>query len=417
MMTVTVSSGGERLYVYGLFGGVLSAAGLPIYIFAPKFFADTYGVSLSTLGVVLLALRLIDVVQDPLLGWLSARLGDTRKFWISIAGAIMALSMVGLFAIQAPIAPTAWFAICLVLLFSAFSFLSISFYALGVAKASDLQGGHTRLAGWREAGALLGVCLAAMLPTLLGGVTGTPFSAFAIVFALAVLLAVIALMPEWRDTVQSEKPTSFSTILSDKTASRLLLLALINAAPVAVSSTLFLFFVESRLEAPGWEGPLLVLFFLAAAISAPIWASFARRFGERRVLLVAMTLSIATFLCVLALGAGDTTYFAVICIVSGATIGADMTLLPALFARRMEKISPNAATGFGLWSTVSKFTLALAAVILLPILDYVGFASGAPSNTTTALLVLSLLYALVPCILKLISIVLLLAIPLEEQAK
>jgi hypothetical protein len=53
------------------FAAMLAAAGLPIYIHAPKFYVDEYGVSLAALGVALFALRLIDVVQDPALGWLA----------------------------------------------------------------------------------------------------------------------------------------------------------------------------------------------------------------------------------------------------------------------------------------------------------------------------------------------------------
>jgi GPH family glycoside/pentoside/hexuronide:cation symporter len=181
-----------------------------------------------------------------------------------------------------------------------------------------------------------------------------------------------------------------------------------------VSSTLFLFFVESRLGAPGWEGPLLVLFFLSAAFSAPVWSRLAQRYGARNTLLAAMVLSIVAFLFVLTLGEGEILPFALICVVTGATIGADLTLLPALFARRMADIAPNAGTGFGLWSLVQKLTLAFAAVLLLPILEASGFVSGATGNSTDALRTLTYLYALVPCLLKLIAIALLLATPMKE---
>ncbi|MDA9991352.1 sugar:cation symporter, partial [Paracoccaceae bacterium] len=50
---------------------MLGVVGLPIYIHAPKFFVDTYEVSLSTLGLSLFFLRLLDFVQDPLLGKLA----------------------------------------------------------------------------------------------------------------------------------------------------------------------------------------------------------------------------------------------------------------------------------------------------------------------------------------------------------
>lgn len=404
----------DRLGAYALFGGVLSAAGLPIYLYAPKYYADTYGISLATLGAVLFGLRLFDVVQDPFLGWVSERLGRARAGAIAFGAVILAAAMIGLFAIPPAFAPIWWFAATLTGLFSAFSFLNINFYAQGVQKAGEIDGGHVRLAAWRESGSLLGVCIAAVLPTVIAPVVGHPFAVFAGVFVAAVCLAVLAMQSEWRAATHPIPPTPMRDIVGDRVARRLLILALVNATPLAVSSTLFLFFVESRLQAPGWEGTLLVLFFLAAAASAPLWGALSHRFGAKPVLLSAMVTSIAAFLLVLTLGPGDTVLFAIICLVTGATIGADLTLMPALFARRMAEISPNAGQGFGLWSLVTKFTLAFAAVILLPVLQAAGFQSGATDNSAMALTTLTLLYALVPCALKLFAIALLITTPLKE---
>lgn len=412
-MAVVLTSGGDRLGAYALFGAVLSGAGLPIYIYAPKYYADTFGVSLTTLAVILFALRLFDVVQDPVLGWVSERLGRFRGVSVLFAGVVMAASMVGLFATVPPVTPAVWFAVTLVGLFTAFSFLTINFYAQGITKADGIRGGHTRIAAWRETGALLGVCIAAVLPTALVGLVAAPYAIFAAVFAGVTIIALAMMWPEWTGSTRAE-PTPIKEIVSDPIARRLLLLALVNATPVAVSSTLFLFFVESRLAAPGWEGLLLVLFFLCAAISSPLWARLADKIGEKSTLLTAMVLAIVSYGFVMVLGAGDLWYFAVICVFSGATIGADLTLLPALFARRMAVISPNGAQGFGLWSLVSKFTLAFAAVILLPTLSIFGFQSGAETNSETALFALTILYALVPCALKLVAIGLLLTTPLED---
>jgi GPH family glycoside/pentoside/hexuronide:cation symporter len=195
-------------------------------------------------------------------------------------------------------------------------------------------------------------------------------------------------------------------VLADPVARRLLLTALLNAAPVAVTSTLFLFFVESLLQAPGAEGPLLLLFFLSAAVASPVWSRLAERHGARPMLLVGMALSIATFGFALTLGPGDTWAFAAICVASGAALGADMTLLPALFARRMAQVAPGAASGFGLWSFVSKLALALAAATLLPALDRAGFVPGT-ENDANALQALLLAYAGLPCLLKIAAILLL----------
>ena len=404
----------HRLSAYAMFAALLASAGLPIYIHAPKFYVDEYGVSLAALGAVLFGLRLLDVVQDPLFGRLSEVMRSRRGLGVLIGSAIMALSMLGLFAVPPLLPPLIWFALMLTGVFSAFSFLTINFYAQGVVKADRLPGnGHLSLARWRETGALLGVCVAAIAPVMLGGLMGAPFAGFAVGFCVLALVGVVMMRGEW---VSDGLPPSvgFRAVLGDALARRLLLIALVNAAPVAVSSTLFLFFVESRLQAPGFEGPLLLLFFLSAAAAAPVWGKLAERHGTKPVLLCAMVLAIVAFGGALTLGPGDWIAFAVICVLSGATLGADLTLLPAVFANRMARISPSAAEGFGLWSFVSKFTLAFAAVTLLPLLESAGFNSGAASNTPEALALLTLLYAAVPCGLKLVAILLLATTDLKE---
>jgi GPH family glycoside/pentoside/hexuronide:cation symporter len=83
----------------------------------------------------------------------------------------------------------------------------------------------------------------------------------------------------------------------------------------------------------------------------------------------------------------------------------------------MAKIAPSAAEGFGLWSFVSKFTLALAAVALLPLLENAGLQTGSAENPDGAVRLLVLLYAGVPCVLKLLAIALLASVTGLEEAR
>jgi len=416
-MTSPAAKTDNRLPAYALFAALLACAGLPLYIHAPKFYVDEYGVSLTALGAVLFGLRLLDVVQDPLLGRLSEKLRNQRGLAVGLGCGVIAGAMLGLFAVPPLTTPVVWFALMLTLVFSAFSFLTICFYAQGVAKADRMSGqGHLRLARWRETGALLGVCVASVAPVALGSFLGAPFAGFAVGFAVLALAAALAMRGQWV-SVDLPAATGFGTVLRDPLARRLLLIALLNAAPVAVSSTLFLFYVESALDAPGFEGPLLLLFFLSAAAAAPVWGMLAERFGTRRVLLCAMVLAIFAFGGALFLGAGDAWWFALVCVASGAAMGADLTLLPALFATRMAQIAPSAAEGFGLWSFVSKFTLAVSAAVLLPVLESAGYVSGAQQQSPEAAIdLLRFLYAGAPCVLKLAAIFLLWRTRLDGDA-
>ena len=400
----------QRLPAWSLFAALIAMAGLPIYIHAPNFYIAGYGTSLAAMGFTLAALRLIDVVQDPALGWLAEATRPHRRLTIAIATALMAAALYALFAVTPPTAPLLWFALTLTVLFSAFSYLTICFYAEGVTKAQTLgPQGHIRLAGWREGGSLVGVCLAATAPVALAPLTDQPFTAFALIFAAVALAATLAMRPEWQGTPADPTPNPldlFRPALRDPLSRRLLLIALLNASPVAVTSTLFLFFVKDRLALPGWEGPLLLLFFLAAAASTPVWSHLARKHGPKPVLLAAMLLAIASFLWTLSLGANDLIPFALICAASGAALGADLTLLPAIFAQRLAQTGTPEAAAFGLWSFVSKLSLALAALTILPALQAAGFQPGA-QNPESALQTLTLIYAGLPCVLKVTAIALL----------
>ena len=401
---------------YALFAGLLAMAGLPIYIHAPKFYVDNFGVSLGALGLALVLLRGLDFVQDPALGWLAETTRRHRAAAVTLAAAVMAVAMLGLFAVPPPVVPLLWFGITLTALFSAYSFLTIAFYSQGVAKAAALgERGHVRLATWRETGALIGVCLAAVAPTVLAMGFAAPFALFAVLFAGLCAAAVLGMRGEWQAAPVAQD-TGFRVVLADRTARRLLVIAFLNAAPVAVTSSLFLYFVESRLAAPGWEGPLLLLFFLAAAGAAPLWGRAAERHGAKPVLLAGMTLAILAFAFAALLGPGDIWPFALVCIASGAALGADLTLLAAIFARRMERVSPDASRAFGLWAFTTKATLAVSAGVVLPLLGASGFVSGTEvTNTSEALATLTILYALLPLGLKLAALALLAATKIEES--
>ena len=407
------------LWPWSLFAAMIAAAGLPIYIHAPKFYVDSYGVNLATLGGVLALLRLIDVVQDPVFGWLAEVTRARRGVWVNWAVVILVASTVGLFAVAPPVTPLLWFAITLTGLFSAFSFLTIVFYAQGVEQAETLgDGGHLRLAGWRETGSLIGVSLAAVAPVALGREMDAPFVGFAVGFAVLAVGATLAMRRQWRGGYAiSPKPTGslfavFRPALADPMARRLLLLALINASPVAVTSTLFLFYVESRLGLPDAAGAYLLLFFVSAALSAPLWSKAGQVYGEKRILMAGMVLAIGSFLWAYGLGSGQRLAFGLISAASGAALGADLVLLPAIFARRLAHLG-NEGAGFGLWSFVSKLSLAIAAATLLPALQWAGFTTGT-ANTPQVLTLLSVLYAAVPCALKAIALLLLTFIPFEK---
>lgn len=387
---------------YGAFAAVVAAAGIPLYIHLPAFLAERYGIGLEVLGVVLLAMRLIDFVQDPLLGWVLSRFGARRDLVAGLAALGLGAGMVGLFAVSAPVLPLLWVTLCLICTFTGFSLLTILIYADGVRRGGKDH--QVRVAAWREAGALTGITAACLLPFAL---PGDGYIGFALVFAGVLALATLLMRQRWHPVDMS--PAPMGPLFRDRVLRRFLLLAFLNAAPVAVTSTVFVFFVDSRLDLAELTGVFLVLFFLAAAASTLLWRAVAARIGAVRALMAGMALAIVSFVWAYSLGPGDAVAFALICAISGVALGADMMLLPALFSAYQAKRGGDPALAFGFWAFAGKATLAVSAGVVLPLLGWVGFQPG-DSNTPEALNALSATYALLPVLLKIGAMGMLLAL-------
>ena len=167
---------GRILMAVGLFGVMLGAVGLPIYLHAPKYFSDTYGVSLASLGAIMFVLRVLDFVQDPLLGRLSAIGIASLRVLSAGAGALIIAGALGLFIIAAPINPTIWFALSLILLFTGYSLLVILLYTHATNNFTDTA--QPIVARWREAGQLIGICVSAIAPTLFTEISHDPYTLF-----------------------------------------------------------------------------------------------------------------------------------------------------------------------------------------------------------------------------------------------
>ena len=399
------------LMAVGLFGVMLGAVGLPIYLHAPKYFSDTYGVSLASLGAIMFTLRVVDFVQDPLLGRLSAIGIASHRFLSASAGALIIAGALGLFIVAAPINPTIWFALSLILLFTGYSLSAILLYTHAANNFADTA--QSIVARWREAGQLIGICLSAIAPTLFTEISHDPYTLFG-GFLIGVTVVAILLMHNiWSgETVSTSE--KFTLAVPDARIRPYLILAFVNAIPVAITSTLFLFYVEYAIGSVTASGPLLLLFFGAAAVSVPIWTVLVKKYVIEWVLGVAMLASLAAFVVTFTLGAGDIVSFAIICGVTGVLTGADLTLLPMIFIKFLQRKNVPSEEAFGYWLLSSKLALALAVGLVLPGLEVSGFDPASP--TPLGIYNLSVAYALVPSALKICAIYALWRVTMRQSA-
>jgi len=399
-----------ELVRYSLFAGPLAMAALPIYVHVPKLYAEL-GLSLSSLGVLLLVLRFADAFVDPLLGRWSDRLA-TRFSAVAIACIALLAGMLALLnpaaASMASVSLWLWLTVSLILVYFGFSLATIAYSAWGAELPPD-SAARTRLTASREAVGLLGVLVAAALPTMLAGAgteIGAGLARFSWVFVLVLALALFALRRLREAKTAVGKSEALLAVLKDKRFVALLAVFALNGIASAIPATLLLFFVDDVLRAKAWEPIFLVSYFLAGALAMPLWLMLAARLGKVAAWGVGMVLAVLAFSWAASFVAGDRVAFLIVCIASGVALGADLALPPAMLADAIEKANAREQTGsyFGIWTFATKANLALAAGLALPVVSAFDYRSGEPSSNVAAL---TLAYTVLPCVLKLAALTLL----------
>lgn len=388
----------------------LAAAALPVYVHAPKFYS-ALGLDLALIGFLLLAVRLLDAVSDPLLGLLADRVPQCRGGRKAMLVASVPAIAVGMFLLFHPPAAgglASWLMLSLILVYLGLSAASISYFALGSAWSRD-YGERTRITAARGAAALTGVLLAAALPEWLAQRYGTAagLGLFSIAYA-PVLVAAVALtvLAGPRDaSVAQTSPLRMRDVLRPLRNQRFLRLAaifLVNGVATAIPATLVLFYVADVLQRPDLTALFLVLYFIAGAAGMPAWVRIAAHAGKARAWLLSMVLAVAAFISAWFLGPGDAGAFAIVCVLSGLAFGADLALPASLLADVIDDDEgrdgrPDGAY-FGLWHLLEKLALALAAGLALPLLQALGYMPGVAVVAGSAL---PWVYALLPCVIKL----------------
>lgn len=415
-----------RLIAYALPAFPLAILTLPLFVIVPKFYAEELGAPLQAVGLALLLVRVIDAISDPLAGHLAdmtqARFGR-RRLWVALAAMPTALAGYLVFAPPAG-AGAGYLLLWGSVLSLAWTAMQVPYNAWG-AELSSSYAGRTRVMAFRETLVVLGTFAAIAIAGALQkpGTLRPILDAFA--WLLVILLPLAALVCLWRvpePEDRSQRTLSFREGLphlkANRPFQRLLVAFFFNGLANGLPATLFLFYVSRIIGSEPAQGPLLVLYFLCGVIGVPFWLWLAGRIGKHRTWCLAMVLACLGFLPATLLGAGDVWPFAMVCIVTGLALGADM-ILPS--AQQADVIDlDTAASGaqrsglyLAFWGLATKLALALAVGIAFPLLDWAGFEAQGQGQTGIGML--AFLYAGLPVALKLIAIGLMWNFPVDAR--
>ncbi|BBP46795.1 MFS transporter [Thiosulfatimonas sediminis] len=402
---------------YGMLGFPLALLGIPLYLYLPNYYHQSFSMSLALIGSALLAARLFDVLTDPFIGWLSDRLKlhpsrFLQRQWQIILGIVFLSG--GTYQLFFPSNNPGWgyLFIWSFITYLGWTLTQVPHQAMNAEISSEsLQ--KTRLASYREAFAILGVMVVIILPALLG-LDANSEMFYQLVFLLLLVSAIIGalslfflrqdrVIEQLEEESHSVKAPSLLYVLSKLWREHRLVFSIMpsyftNNLANAIPATLFMIFVSDYLELSEYTGLFLLTYFIAGIVALPVWFKLAQFFNKYEIWQASMLLASLSFIGVFTLQAGDWLGFLFICILTGLSLGIDIAMPTSIQADLTQDVLseklPTSGLLFGIWGMLTKLSLALAIGISFPLLDW------AQNNHFIPQVILLLLYAAVPILLK-----------------
>lgn len=396
----------------------LSFVGIPIYLNISDFYARNFDLNLALIGVLLIFIRAFDVLQDPAIGYFSDYLASkkiTRRTIITFSSLLLSLSFYLVFNPSLALsqnAVIAYFVLTLALTYTCFNFVTINFESLAAIMArNDLE--RITINSYKEFLGLLGIILAFILPAILSQFFGFSLSAsyatLSLVFAVLILFATLVFLPHLKidsEIFSSAKTLSFFNVLKDKKFLFFLVIFVTNSVAVSLPAANLNFFIRDILHSEKNLGWFLAIYFLSACLFIPLWKNLFKRFGIVQMWILSIGFSVLTFLFAYFLKAENSLYFYGVCFFSGAFLGADLIAPPTILAQLTQYKKELVSSYFSMWNIAIKFGLMIAASGSLIALSSFGYH---PVNATAeSLQAVAFFYAALPCLLKLLVIMLLL---------
>jgi len=454
----------KRLVAYATLQLPLNMAALPVVLNVPKFYGDALGLSFAALGTYLLITRVIDALQDPLIGYVSDRMTRRPRGRLLFVLMCMPLLVGGFFMLFDPPSKaslgvgglTAWLIAALIIIHLGYAGVSISYHAHG-ADLTDDYNERTRVTVAREVFGLTGMTLAVVLPALLinpnihseiaeawkaataalaaakaagdgaavaaaqsvvnGLKQAAEIKGYGIFGILFIPIALICFLPSYLWSPDSVHPPvvrkgrasvfhDFLAPLKNPRFRRLLLVFVVNGSALGIAVSVMLFYVEYVLKGTTVQaGMVLLTYFVSAAASVPLWMWLSKRTSKAVAWFAAMVLTVISFGGAGMIGEGQIALFIAVAVLTGLALGADYGLPPSILAdiiHAEEGADSKGETGayFGLWALSTKLATAVGAALSLPVAAMLGFDPGNQKFDSNGLVVT---YIMLPIGVKVIA--------------
>lgn len=343
----------------------------PVMVFIPRYYSSDLAVPVAVVGTVMLVVRVMDVITDPLMGWISdhtrSRFGR-RKPWVALSTPILMLSIYQLFL---PPEGAGWIHLLIwsALLSIGTTMMLIPYYAWGAELSPDYNE-RSRISGARAMAGVVGQFIAQAVPAgaLFFFAIGGSDAVLTIVGVTMLVLMPLCVMvtlagaPEPRSTQTTRVPLLPGLKLMWRNGPFKLLVVsfMLGHVGLAITTPLYLFFVADWLGAEDKAIYMLTMFYLSNLASIPVWVWLSKRIGKHRAYITAFLMIACAHPCYLLLGEGQFWYMLPITVFTGIAAGGFSQSMPnamkadVIDLDAVESGENRAAQYFSAWSFAQK---------------------------------------------------------------
>ena len=405
-----------RIWAFAATGIPGAALLLATGTYLPPFYTGAIGISLVAFSVTTSVVRIVDLIFDPLIGWVMdktyTKWGRFRP-WYAVG---LPISMFGAYMLLNPPlgASVGYLGIWYLILWIGLSITSLAHASWGAALAINYHE-RSRIYGWMTAVAPLGSVGILLLPIFTNRtvVLGKPDSFHAISLILMVAMPLGALLmflftPERPKPVAATQRYGFGDyveMMRRPTMARLILADLFYTLGPGVTGPLYAFFFGQIKGFNKEEIGFLLIFYIGAALLGGImWPAVAKRISKHRAVQVASVLYAIAQMSLMATPRELFWPTAFGMILVGFCASSFILLIRSMVADYadeilLEKGQERAGVLYAMVTTTQKLGASINILLIFPILQLIfHFDPKKPVNDAFALQGLQLCYLFAPII-------------------
>ena len=403
----------STLFYYGLTELPVMMSIFPVLVFVPKYYTSDLGVSLALASTIILAVRIVDVITDPLCGYLCDRTNTRwgrRRPWLVAAAPVIMLAVYKLF-LPPDDAGAFYLGLWMLVMGLGTTMMIIPYYAWAAELSPDYDE-RSRITGVRSFMGVVGNMLAQLIPVLalvifgIGG-SGSVLTIVGITMLLVMpvcVLLTVSNVDETRNYQTSTVPFSEGVALMLQNAAflRLILAFAVSSTALSMTTPLYLFFISFVLGAENKAVYMLAFFYTANLCAVPFWVWLSERIGKHRAYIGSFGIIAIAHPFYLLLGEGDFWWMLPITLTTGFAAGGFAALPNSMKADVIDvdhlKSGENrAGVFFSTWSFTYKLAASFGTWLALAGLGWFSF-NPSPDfvNTPEQLFGLRFLFALAP---------------------